>query len=73
MKVGDLIEYGPLSDADPSRFALGLCLREERNPSEGTDGPMRMLVMWFDDQQSTHEPLDSCQDREYYRMVSESR
>tara|TARA_Y100000310_G_scaffold238610_1_gene242061 strand:+ start:713 stop:919 length:207 start_codon:yes stop_codon:yes gene_type:complete len=68
VKVGDLVRYNGVEE---EYNAIGLCLREEEDI--GCDNEVRMLVMWFDDWQSTHEDLDICEKESYVEVISESR
>ncbi len=73
MKTGDLIYYRGLEDEGNYRYAAtGLCLREEIDPDRPTLG-IRMLVMWFDDHETTYECLDVCDRDDWMEIISESR
>jgi hypothetical protein len=68
VKVGDLVKY---SGVEKYYDAIGLCLREEEDVCCGNE--VRMLVLWFDDWQSTHEDLNICENAEYMEVISENR
>ena len=67
MKAGDLVKY---SGVEEEFDAIGLCLRKEEDAR--CDNEVRMLVMWFDDGQSTHEDLDICEKENYIEVISEA-
>ena len=73
MQVGDLIKYKGLQEAGEYPYsAVGLCLEEKPDPQYPQLG-MRMLVMWFDDYETTYEELDICKKDSWMEIISESR
>jgi len=67
MKVGDLIKFNGVEKAYD---AIGLCLREEEDIC--CDNEVRMLVIWFDDWQTTHEDLNICEKENFVEVISET-